>query len=221
MAREERTRSRGSKMSPAMGASPGGAVESPVGTDQLPTPATRNIEVHIAGSVSGQLAIGENILQVDAKPGAIVNLYEGKPIVPRRRPAPVLLPPRPFPGLLGRTSEVGAAKAAMRIAQPFEYYAPPGWGKTSLLRYLGQLAAGMCPDGIVYQPSSGEPLDDLLQFCFDVFYETDVPFKPTTGQLRQFLLPMRALIILDDLDMDRDQLEALFASLPNCVFLLA
>ena len=204
-----------------MGASPGGAVESPVGTDQLPTPATRNIEVHIAGSVSGQLAIGENILQVDAKPGAIVNLYEGKPIVPRRRPAPVLLPPRPFPGLLGRTSEVGAAKAAMRVAQPFEYYAPPGWGKTSLLRYLGQLAAGMCPDGIVYQPSSGDPLDDLLQFCFDVFYETDVPFKPTTGQLRQFLLPMRALIILDDLDMDRDQLEALFASLPNCVFLLA
>jgi hypothetical protein len=192
-----------------------------VGTDQLPTPATRNIEGHIAGSVTGQVAIGERILQVDAKPGAIVNLYEGKPVVPRRRATPVLLPPRPFPGLIGRTTEVGAAKAAMRAGQPFEYFASPGWGKTSLLRYLGQLAAGTCPDGIVYQPSSGQPLDDLLQFCFDVFYETDVPFKPTPGQLRQSLVPMRALIILDDLDLDRDQLDALFASLPNSVFLLA
>lgn len=208
-------------MSSTIGTSPGGVVDSPVGTDQLPTPATRNIEVHIAGSVTGQLAIGENIVQVDAKAGAIVNLYEGKPIVPRRRPTPVLMPPRPFPGLIGRTTEVGAARAAVRAAQPFEYYALPGWGKTSLLRYLGQLTAGTCPDGIIYQPSSGQPLDDLLQFCFDVFYETDVPFKPTPGQLRQSLLPMRALIILDDLDLDRDQVEALFASLPNCVFLLA
>lgn len=204
-----------------MGPSPGGAIESPAAIDQLPTAATRNIEVHIAGSVTGQLAIGENIVQVDAKAGAIVNLYEGKPIVPRRRASPVLLPAREFRGLKGRTVEIAAARAAIGAAQPFEYFAPPGWGKTALLRSLGQLAPGTCPDGIVYQPSSGQPLDDLLQFCFDVFYETDVPFKPTPGQLRQSLLPVRALIVLDDLRLDRDQVEALFASLPNCVFLLA
>src|ERR1700681_975724 len=208
-------------MNRAMGASPGGAIDSPVGTDHLPTPATRNIEVHVDGGVTGQLAVGENILQVDNSPGAIVNVYNGKPIMPRRRPTPVLLPPRPFPGLLGRTAEVAAAKAALRAAQTFEYYAAAGWGKTSLLRSLGQLATDAGPDGVVYQPSGGQPLDDLLQFCFDVFYETDVPFKPTPGQLRQSLLPIRALIVLDDLDLERDQLEALLTSLPNCVFLLA
>ncbi len=188
---------------------------------ELPTPATRNIELHVAGSITGQVAIGDNIIQVNADHGSVVNLYEGKPIVARRRSAPVLLPPRPFPGLLGRAAEVTAAKTAVRAAQPFEYYAEPGWGKTALLRYLGQLASDGYPDGVVYQPAGGQPLSDLLQFLFDAFYETDIPFKPTAGQLRQYLQALRALVILDDLDLDRDQLDTLLTSMPQGIFLLA
>src|SRR5712691_6657579 len=189
--------------------------------EQTPTLAARNIEVHISGNVSGQLAVGDNNLQVIADHGAVVTLYNGKPIVPRRRPVPVLLPPRAFPGLLGRGTELAAAKNSLRASQPFEYYAEPGWGKTALLRYLAQVAAGSYPDGIVYQPAGRQPLADLQQFVFDAFYETDVPFVPTPGELREALQPLRALVVLDDFDLDRDQLDALMSSLPQSTFLIA
>lgn len=191
------------------------------GMDSVTTPATRNIELHVAGDVTGQLAVGDNNVQVFADHGSVVHVYQGRPIVPVRRPPPVVLAPRPFPGLLGRATEVAAARATLRAAQPFEYYAQAGWGKTALLRYLGQLAGGGYPDGVVYQPSDGQPLGDLLQFLFDAFYQTDVPFKPTAGQLRQYLQPLRALVILDDLDLDRCQLDALLTAMPQSVFLLA
>jgi len=188
---------------------------------QAPTLATHNIEVHVSGSVSGQLAVGNNNVQVMADHGAVVTLFNGKPIIPRRRPVPVLLPPRAFPGLLGRGAELAAAKNSLRASQPFEYYAEPGWGKTALLRYLAQAAAGSYPDGIVYQPAARQPLADLQQFLFDAFYETDVPFVPTPGELREALQPLRALVVLDDLDLDRDQLDAQLSSVPHSAFLVA
>lgn len=98
-------------MSPSTGASSGGAIDSRIATDHWPTPATRNIEVHVGGDVTRQLAVGNNNVQVDADHGAVVTVFEGKPVVPRRRPTPVLLPPRPFPGLLGRAAEVAQQAA--------------------------------------------------------------------------------------------------------------
>jgi hypothetical protein len=189
--------------------------------EPAPTLATRNIEVRVTGNMSGQLAIGNNNVQVMADHGAIVTLFNGKPIVPRRRPVPVNLPPRAFPGLLGRGTELAAAKNSLRASQPFEYYAEPGWGKTALLRSLGQVAAGSYPDGIVYEPAGRQPLADLQQFLFDAFYVTDVPFVPTPAELREALQPLRALVVLDDLDLNRDQLDALLSSLPQSSFLIA
>ncbi|HYT14209.1 MAG TPA: choice-of-anchor D domain-containing protein [Candidatus Nitrosopolaris sp.] len=188
-----------------------------------PSPAARNIESHVVGSFNGQLANGQNIVQLNDSAGAIVNLYQGKPIEPRRVPAPVLLRPRPFPGLLGREMELAAGRDAIRAAQPLEYYASAGWGKTVLLRSLGQVAADGCPDGVVYLPADGEPLPDLLQFCFDTFYETDapIPFKPTEGELRRYLHPVRALLMIDDLSLDREHVEALLQWLPNSVVVIA
>jgi len=61
------------------------------------TLATRNIEVRVSGNVSGQIAVGDNNVQVIDDHGAVVTLFNGKPIVPRRWPVPVFLRPRAFP----------------------------------------------------------------------------------------------------------------------------
>jgi len=104
--------------------------------------------VHIEGGISGQLAIGENILQIGDVHGGVVNVAmpEQKP-QPKPRPSPVLLRPRPFPGLLDQETEIGAATATFQsalrqtrdAAPPVEFYGQAGVGKTAIAEGLAHL----------------------------------------------------------------------------------
>lgn len=181
------------------------------------------INAQIQGGVSGQVAVGSYILQIGAVHGGVVNVAPpGQQAVPAARPVPVLLRPRPFPGLLGRDREVATALAALASAAPVEFSGEPGIGKTALLRFLAndpRIAA--YPDGLIYLPVRGEPLMDLLQALWEAFYRCDVPYKPPDVEIRVALQARRALIVLDDLDLARDEVEALMDAAPGCVFLLA
>jgi len=182
-----------------------------------------NIKAHIQGEISGQVAIGNNIIQIGAIHGGVVNvaLPEQQPR-PRPRPTPVFLRPRPFPGLLDREAEVGAATTALQSATPVEFYGQAGLGKTTLLRHLAHHPPDTpFPDGVVYFSARHQPADDLLHSLFDAFYESDVPFKPTDAQVRHALQGKQALILLDDVDLARDEMEALMDAAPGCTFLLA
>src|SRR5438128_1258196 len=58
-----------------------------------------SIDAHIQGDVSGQVAVGSYIVQVGSVSGGVVNIAApSEQPVPRARPVPVLLRPRPFPG---------------------------------------------------------------------------------------------------------------------------
>ena len=72
--------------------------------------ATGNIKVQIDGDISGQVAIGNNILQIGSIHGGIVNIIapEDKPVF-KGRPRPVFLRPRVFPGFLDREVECKSA----------------------------------------------------------------------------------------------------------------
>ena len=182
-----------------------------------------NIEAHIQGEISGQVAIGNNIIQIGAIHGGVVNvaLPEQQPR-PRPRPTPVFLRPRPFPGLLDREAEVGATTAALQSATPVEFHGQAGLGKTTLLRHLAHHpAATSFPDGVVYLSARHQPVDDLLQSLFDAFYESHAPFKPTDAQVQHALQSKQALILLDDLELPRDEVETLMDAAPGCAFLLA
>jgi len=188
-----------------------------------PFPPTKMIEAQIQGEISGQVAIGNYNIQIGSIHGGVVNIVqpEQQPR-PWPRPNPVFLRPRPFPGLLDREAEVGTASTALQSATPVEFHGQAGLGKTTLLRYLSHHpAATSFPDGVVYLSARHQPMDDLLQSLFDAFYESDVPFKPTDVQVRHALQNKQALILLDDVNLARDEVEALMDVAPGCTFLLA
>jgi len=172
---------------------------------------------------SGQIAIGTYVVQIGSIHGGVVNIA-----MPEEQPhwqprlAPVLLRPRRFTGLLDRKVETSAATTAVHTAQPVEFYGPAGLGKTSLLRHLAyDLPITSCADGVVYLPAHQQPVADLLQFLFEAFYESNIPAKSTEAQIRHALQSKRALILLDDVALARNEVEALLDAAPQCIFVLA
>ena len=99
--------------------------------------------------------------------------------------------------------------------------APPGGGKTSVLRRLSHLAATTLEDGVVYLRAAGWPREDVERFLFDAFYESDAPYQPTPFELRRGLADRHALVVLDDVDQQRDEVGELLDSAPGCRFVLA
>lgn len=187
------------------------------------TASTKNIQAVInADEISGQIAVGENILQVGSNHGVIIYQSGEAPPEPKPRTRPVSLLPRKPERFLDREKEVSRAVEAVDSAQPFEYQAPPGVGKTTLLRRLAHREAGKAfPDGVVYQRVGDQPLEDVLQLIYDAFYEFPGRSKPTPGELRHALSDVQALILLDDFDLTRDDAGDLLDHLPESSFALA
>lgn len=187
------------------------------------TGSSENIHVQIDGSVSGQLAIGNNILQIGEIHGGIVNIIapDKKPNF-TRKPRPLYIRPHAFPGLLNRTGELGILVSAVQNSEPVSIHGQNGLGKTALLRTLAYHSAGAnFPDGLVYFPARGKAVEDLLQDFFDCFYESDRPAKPSEAQLHQLLQGVCALILLDDIELGREQVSELINCTPQCILIFA
>ena len=172
---------------------------------------------------SGEIAVGNYILQIGATHGSVINAAPpGHHSPPQALPAPVFLRPRSFANLLDREAELKTAASALQSVTPVEFHGQAGLGKTVLLRCLAhRLPLDSFPDGVIYLSARGQPAADLLQSLYDAFYASDVPLKPTEAQIRRALQSKRALILLDDVELERDEIEVLLDSAPNCAFLLA
>jgi hypothetical protein len=174
----------------------------------------------ISGSVSdSQLAIGEHIVQNNIAAGAIVNQIAGAnaPRPPRPRDKPVSVKPREAPRLLGRDQELAAAGAALASLQPVQFSGRPGAGKTAMLRHFAHRPGAVFPDGVIYYRSRRESLDDLLMRVFEFLYVSE-GVKPTSAELSLYLEDTAALLLLDDVDIAREDLETLLSTLPRSVF---
>jgi hypothetical protein len=184
---------------------------------------SRDINVRIRGDISGQVAIGENILQIGEIHGGVVNIIPParKPVFSRRS-SPVYLRPRPFQGLLDRQDEQKLAVSTLQASEPLSLSGRNGSGKTSLLRHLAYNAPGdTFPDGIVYISAREYTVDDLQQFIFDVFFESDIPAKPTNAELSRSLQELRALILMDDISLEFSDAVRLINSAPHCALVFA
>lgn len=185
--------------------------------------AARVVQADISGEVSGQVAVGNYNLQIGSVHGGVVNIN-----LPNQRPrlrpraTPVLILPRRVAGLLDRVDEVGAAEMALTNNLPVEFSAQGGLGKTTLLRLLARHSlTEVFPDGVIYLSARDQRPGDLLHSIFDALYEYDVPYKPREGGIRYALQDKRALILLDDVELSREEVEGLFDAAQNCTFLLA
>ena len=187
------------------------------------TGSQRIVEANIGGDVSGQIAIGDYILQVGDINGGVVNIVSPAAKVSfDRRPRPVNLRPRIFPALLDRTLETEAARNALSSSTPVTVFGENGIGKTSLLRQIAHLPESKnFSDGVAYILARGVEMDDLLQSIFDAFHTSSDGQKPTDGQIRADLKEIQALIILDDLTLNREDAAFLLDVMPQSTFVLA
>jgi len=177
----------------------------------------------VAGENAGQVAVGRFVLQLGDPSGAVVleaSRPERSSIHPR--PAPVLVRPRLIRRMLDRRMEVAAALSALDAGLPIEVSGEPGTGKTAILRHLAHHPrASSCADGIIYVRARHQPLADLLQLIFEAFYESDEITKPTDLEIRQGLHDKRALILLDDVQLQQHELEQVLDLAPQSAFAVA
>lgn len=184
------------------------------------------LNIHIGDNFSGQLLVGNNNRQsmyhytVHGDHGGVLN--PAAPPQIQARALPVNLRPPTFTSLLNRKAEISTITTALQSALPVEMYAEEGMGKTAILRYLAYDAQATAPfsSGIVYLSAHRQTAEDLLQSLYDAFYESSVPHKPSYSQVQHALQGQQALIVLDDLQLEKADLEWLIAVVPHSVVLL-
>jgi len=184
---------------------------------------TLRTKVSVKGDFSGNLVAGNYNLVVNNPNGGVVNVVQ--PSMKAEfspRPGPINLRPRSFRGLLDRKNEIELAKAAILASASVTLFGESGIGKTSLLRNIAFLPeAGQFQDGIAYVPAREVACDDLLQKIFDVFFTSAVEQKATDAEIRNGLKDIRALVILDDLTVSREDVTVLLDAMPQSLVVLA
>jgi hypothetical protein len=138
---------------------------------------------------------------------------------PRLRPRPVSVRPAGVRDPVGRESERALAASAAP-GSPLEFRGPDGIGKTALLKYHAHEAPGP-DDGVVFLSARRRSLDDLGPSLFDAFWECDGDYVPSPIQLGRFLADRAALIVLDDVGLDRNDVDLLLGLAPRSAWLLA
>jgi hypothetical protein len=184
---------------------------------------TVNADIYVQGSIPGQFIVGNYNLQIQSSPGAVINV--ARPLdqpAYKMRATPIDLRPVSFPSLLDRENEATSIKETIKTYTPVSIYGKEGVGKTSLIRKLANLpdVAGF-PDGVIHVDAMRLGLDDLLQRLFDSFYESFPEFKPTNTEIRIALQKPRAVIFLDNLNLQRDEVVSVLDAARNCVFVFS
>jgi hypothetical protein len=190
------------------------AAPVPVGTEKGSVPA-------VVQTVVGNRNIQLNLQNIY---GSKIDIQVDSPGEPQPLPAPVEVRPVAFPSLLDRQPELQEVASAFEMRAPVEISGEMGLGKTSLLRALGnspQASVTRFPGGVVYHRAYNQPEVDLLQSLFSLFYQLPKNYKPSPGEIQRGLQDLQALVILDDVNLSRDDLTDLRSQAPHCTFVMA
>ena len=168
----------------------------------------QSVQAQIQGDVQGQVAVGDYVIQIGSVHGGVVNIgQEVQGAQPKPRSRPVYLRPRRFPGFLDRDAQIEVVDEAARADTFIVVHGDAGIGKTVFLRHLAYYPPSVpFAAGVVHLSARETPLADLLLALYDAFYERPASFKPTETQIRQALRDVRALVLLDDLALERAEI---------------
>ena len=182
--------------------------------------------VAVGGDIrSSVIVTGDNVnlqVQLEGVDGALLQRLAAV-AEPVPLPVPLDSRPRRYPDHLDRESEAGAVLAGAQEGGVVNVYGEPGIGKTHLLSHIahGPAGAGL-PDGIAYVQAGDAPLDDVLQALFEEFYDCgEPPVRPSRSKLRRTLRDRRALVVVDDLGLEREAAGAVLSAAPGCAFVVA
>jgi hypothetical protein len=175
------------------------------------------------GAVTATVAVGRYVLHTGGTHGArVCEAPPSERSLPIPRATPVLLRPRSMRGMFGRRAELEAIFSALAGGLPVELIGPQGIGKTALLRSIAfHPSAAAFADGVIYLAARQRSSGDLQRQLFDAFYESEHTRKPTTAEIRHALQDKRVLILLDDVQLKRPELEQLLDAAPGAGFVVA
>ena len=197
------------------------SVQRPTGGRDRRPMLDRDLRIALEGDNLGEIAVGYYTDQVGSVHGDYVAVnVTGHLPAPTPRVRPVDRRGRDFPDLLGRHEVMRAVREAACAGHSVELVAPPGMGKSALLRHLAfRLPAP--DDGVVWLSAADRPYDDLLEKLFDAFFQTQLPVKLHVNDLLPYLSGVKALLLIDDVGLSRDEVHALREALPRAVLVLA
>jgi len=119
--------------------------------------------------------------------------------------------------MLGRERESADAFAAIGSGRPVGFQAACGYGKTTLLQHIAAAASERgVATSCIYLRAEGNRVGDLLQQLVARLYSSDRPVKLTPEQCAQLLGQASAVIAIDDVSADPDQVGYLLDVLSGC-----
>ena len=122
--------------------------------------ASEHIQALIKGQVSGQVAVGKNILMVGPVYGGVVNVAppgQSAADLLRARPRPVHLLPRPVATFLDRQTEVETLTTHLTRATSVDLYGKDGIGKPPLGSFCVQFCFWRYEVPRCVRPGFGQP----------------------------------------------------------------
>ncbi|MEU2625534.1 ATP-binding protein [Kitasatospora sp. NPDC007106] len=121
--------------------------------------------------------------------------------------------------LLDREDDIARLLAALSEGRSVRLVGQAGSGRSTLLAAVADAAAGIAPDGVVRLSGHHRTGADLLQDLFAATHHAP-GYRPDRRALASLLSQVGAVVVIDDLDVDDEELAELLDAAPDCAFLV-
>lgn len=129
-------------------------------------------------------------------------------------------PPATDAPLVGRGELLDRLAGLAHPGWAVELRAACGFGKSSLVAALAARLAASTAAPAVHLRVGALPPDDILDQLVGALFTADQPVRPTPQQRTGLLGNVRAVVVLDDVTLEPQQLAEVAAALPQCLVLL-
>ena len=179
----------------------------------------------VASDVAGDVFFGNYNFKINNNYGSIVYHAPKAPTLRRHVARPH--PPRAPSDFHDRAAELAQIEQVIKHGKAVALCGANGVGKSTLLRQAANTPdARAMPDGVILVEGlngQGEWLqpDDIAQRLFDTFYLSDPPLRVNVVSAQPHLSQLHALLVLDHVTLNADQLRSLFDLFPESPLLVA